>query len=114
MRQRAHRAPSRIANAYEHLQLGLADIVIAGGSEAAIHPITIASFSSMQALSRRNDSPETASRPYNTDRDGFVMGEGAAALVLETEEHALGSRGEDLRRDRGRRRHGRFVPHHRE
>lgn len=78
-----------IANAYEHLQLGLADIVIAGGSEAAIHPITLASFSSMQALSRRNDSPETASRPYNTDRDGFVMGEGAAALVLETEEHAL-------------------------
>lgn len=78
-----------IANAYEHLQLGLADVVIAGGSEAAIHPITLASFSSMQALSRRNDSPETASRPYNTDRDGFVMGEGAAALVLETEEHAL-------------------------
>ncbi|MFF8817912.1 beta-ketoacyl-[acyl-carrier-protein] synthase family protein [Leucobacter sp. NPDC015123] len=78
-----------IANAYEHLQLGLADIVIAGGSEAAIHPVTLASFSSMQALSRRNDSPETASRPYNTDRDGFVMGEGAAALVLETEEHAL-------------------------
>lgn len=78
-----------IANAFEHLQLGLADIVIAGGSEAAIHPVTLASFSSMQALSRRNDSPETASRPYNTDRDGFVMGEGAAALVLETEEHAL-------------------------
>ena len=78
-----------IANAYEHLQLGLADIVIAGGSEAAIHPVTLASFSSMQALSKRNDSPETASRPYNTDRDGFVMGEGAAALVLETEEHAL-------------------------
>ncbi|GAA1319457.1 beta-ketoacyl-[acyl-carrier-protein] synthase family protein [Leucobacter albus] len=78
-----------IANAYEHLQLGLADVVIAGGSEAAIHPVTLASFSSMQALSRRNDSPETASRPYNTDRDGFVMGEGAAALVLETEEHAL-------------------------
>lgn len=78
-----------IANAYEHLQLGLADVVIAGGSEAAIHPVTIASFAAMQALSRRNDSPETASRPYNTDRDGFVMGEGAAALVLETEEHAL-------------------------
>ena len=78
-----------IVNAYEHLQAGLADVVIAGGSEAAIHPVTIASFSSMQALSRRNDSPETASRPYNTDRDGFVMGEGAAALVLETEEHAL-------------------------
>ncbi|MET4780079.1 beta-ketoacyl-[acyl-carrier-protein] synthase family protein [Glaciihabitans sp. UYNi722] len=78
-----------IANAYEHLQLGLADVIIAGGAESAIHPITLASFSSMQALSRRNDSPETASRPYNVDRDGFVMGEGAASLVLETEEHAL-------------------------
>ncbi|PIJ47704.1 beta-ketoacyl-[acyl-carrier-protein] synthase II, partial [Leucobacter sp. OLES1] len=71
------------------LQAGLADVVIAGGSEAAIHPVTIASFASMQALSKRNDDPAHASRPYNTDRDGFVMGEGAAALVLETEEHAL-------------------------
>ncbi|GAA3646135.1 beta-ketoacyl-[acyl-carrier-protein] synthase family protein [Microbacterium marinilacus] len=78
-----------IASAYEHLQLGLADVVIAGGTESAIHPITVASFASMQALSRRNDSPETASRPFSVDRDGFVMGEGAAALVLETEEHAL-------------------------
>ena len=77
-----------LVNAYEHLRAGLADIVIAGGSEAAIHPVTIASFASMQALSRRNDDPVTASRPYNTTRDGFVMGEGAAALVLETEEHA--------------------------
>jgi 3-oxoacyl-[acyl-carrier-protein] synthase II len=78
-----------IANGYEHLQLGLADVIIAGGTESAIHPITLAAFSSMQALSKRNDSPETASRPYNVDRDGFVMGEGAASLVLETEEHAL-------------------------
>lgn len=78
-----------LANAYEHLQLGLADVVIAGGTESAIHPITLAAFSSMQALSKRNDSPETASRPYNVDRDGFVMGEGAGSLVLETEEHAL-------------------------
>ncbi len=78
-----------IVNAYEHLQAGLADVVIAGGSEAAIHPVTVASFASMQALSKRNDDPASASRPYNTDRDGFVMGEGAAALVLETEEHAL-------------------------
>jgi 3-oxoacyl-[acyl-carrier-protein] synthase II len=78
-----------IASAYEHLQLGLADVVIAGGAESAIHPITIASFASMQALSRRNDSPETASRPFSVDRDGFVMGEGAAVLILETEEHAL-------------------------
>lgn len=78
-----------LAMAYEHLQQGLADVVIAGGSEAAIHPVTIASFASMQALSRRNDDPATASRPYDVTRDGFVMGEGAAALVLETEEHAL-------------------------
>jgi len=78
-----------LANAYEHLQLGLADVVIAGGSESAIHPITLASFSSMQALSKRNDDPAHASRPYSVDRDGFVMGEGAASLVIETEEHAL-------------------------
>ena len=78
-----------LVNAYEHLQAGLADVVIAGGTESAIHPITIASFASMQALSRRNDDPASASRPYSVDRDGFVMGEGAASLVLETEEHAL-------------------------
>jgi 3-oxoacyl-[acyl-carrier-protein] synthase II len=77
-----------IVNAYEHLQAGLADVIIAGGTESAIHPITMASFSSMQALSKRNDSPETASRPYDLTRDGFVMGEGAGAIVLETEEHA--------------------------
>lgn len=77
-----------LVNAYNQLQAGEADVVIAGGSEAAIHPITIASFSSMQALSKRNDSPATASRPYDVTRDGFVMGEGAAALVVETEEHA--------------------------
>lgn len=77
-----------LVNAYEHLQAGLADVVIAGGTESAIHPITVASFASMQALSRRNDDPATASRPYSVDRDGFVMGEGAAVLILETEEHA--------------------------
>lgn len=78
-----------LVNAYEHLQAGLADVVIAGGSESVIHPVTIAAFGAMQALSKRNDDPATASRPYDVDRDGFVMGEGAAALVLETEEHAL-------------------------
>ncbi|MFJ6652400.1 beta-ketoacyl-[acyl-carrier-protein] synthase family protein [Microbacterium sp. NPDC091313] len=77
-----------IVNAVEHLRDGLADVVIAGGTESAVHPITVAAFSSMQALSRRNDSPETASRPGSIDRDGFVMGEGAAVLILETEEHA--------------------------
>lgn len=77
-----------IANAYDRLQQGLADVVIAGGSEAAIHPLPIASFAAMQALSKRNDDPSTASRPYDISRDGFVLGEGAAALVIETEEHA--------------------------
>jgi len=77
-----------IANAYDHLQDGLADVIIAGGSEAAIHPLPIASFAAMQALSKRNHEPATASRPYDVTRDGFVLGEGAAALVLETEEHA--------------------------
>jgi 3-oxoacyl-[acyl-carrier-protein] synthase II len=77
-----------LANAYDHLQAGLADIVVAGGSEAAIHPLPLASFAAMQALSKRNDDPAIASRPYDVDRDGFVLGEGAAALIVETEEHA--------------------------
>ena len=78
-----------IANAYEHLQLGLADIVVAGGTEAVIHPLPIAAFAAMQALSKRNDDPTKASRPYDVNRDGFVLGEGAATLVLETKEHAV-------------------------
>lgn len=77
-----------IANAYEHLQLGLADVVLAGGTEAVIHPLPIAAFAAMQALSKRNDDPARASRPYDVDRDGFVLGEGAATIVLETLEHA--------------------------
>jgi len=77
-----------IASAYEHLQAGRADIIVAGGSEASIHPLPIASFAAMQALSKRNDDPAHASRPYDISRDGFVLGEGGAALVLETEEHA--------------------------
>ena len=74
--------------ALEMIRSGKADVVVTGGAESAIHPITLAAFSSMQALSRRNDEPERASRPYDVDRDGFVMGEGAGALVLESEEHA--------------------------
>lgn len=77
-----------IANAYDHLQAGYADIVVAGGAESCIHPLPLAAFAAMRALSKRNDSPETASRPYDVGRDGFVMGEGAASVVLETEEHA--------------------------
>ena len=78
-----------IANAYDHLQQGLADVIVAGGTESVIHPFTLAAFAGMQALSRRNDDPATASRPYDISRDGFVMGEGAASIVMETEEHAL-------------------------
>jgi len=77
-----------IANAFHRIQAGEADVVVAGGAEAAIHPLPIAAFAAMQALSKRNDSPEKASRPYDTDRDGFVMGEGAGALVLESYEFA--------------------------
>lgn len=77
-----------IANALQRIQLGQADVVVAGGAEAAIHPLPIAAFAAMHALSKRNDDPARASRPYDTDRDGFVMGEGAGALVLEEYEHA--------------------------
>ncbi|MDR2373261.1 MAG: beta-ketoacyl-[acyl-carrier-protein] synthase family protein [Bifidobacteriaceae bacterium] len=70
------------------IQLGLADVVVAGGAEAAIHPLTLGAFGKMQALSTRSDSPETASRPYCATRDGFVMGEGGAAVVLESAAHA--------------------------
>jgi 3-oxoacyl-[acyl-carrier-protein] synthase II len=77
-----------IANALQRIQLGQADVVVAGGAEAAIHPLPISAFAAMHALSKRNDDPARASRPYDTDRDGFVMGEGAGALVLEEYEHA--------------------------
>ena len=73
-----------IANGYQRILSGEADVVVAGGAEAAIHPLPIASFAAMHALSKRNDDPASASRPYDTDRDGFVMGEGAGALVMET------------------------------
>lgn len=70
------------------IQDGRADIVVCGGTEAAIHPLTISAFASMRALSTRNDDPAAASRPYDKGRDGFVMGEGAGMLVLESAEHA--------------------------
>jgi 3-oxoacyl-[acyl-carrier-protein] synthase II len=78
-----------VANAITRLRSGEIDVVVAGGCEAGIHPLPIAAFAAMHALSRRNDAPAKASRPYDVDRDGFVMGEGAGALVLETLEHAL-------------------------
>lgn len=77
-----------IGMAFEMIESGRADVVVAGGTEAAIHPLPISAFAAMQALSKRNDSPETASRPYDTTRDGFVLGEGSGIVVLESEEHA--------------------------
>jgi 3-oxoacyl-[acyl-carrier-protein] synthase II len=77
-----------ISNAVDHLRAGIADVVICGGTESVIHPLPIAAFAAMHALSTRNDDPVRASRPYDKDRDGFVLGEGAAVLILETKEHA--------------------------
>jgi 3-oxoacyl-[acyl-carrier-protein] synthase II len=71
-----------------HIKLGDADLMVAGGAEATITPMTFAGFSAMKAMSTRNDVPEGASRPFSADRDGFVMGEGGGAMVLEELEHA--------------------------
>ncbi len=79
-----------IALGIDMIRLGRADVVVVGGTEGVIHPLPIASFAQMQAMSRRNDEPERASRPWDVDRDGFVLGEGAAMLVIETLEHAQG------------------------
>jgi 3-oxoacyl-[acyl-carrier-protein] synthase II len=86
---------SACATGAEALSLGLdiirsgrADVVMAGGTEAVIHPLPIAGFAAMRAMSTRNDEPEKASRPWDKGRDGFVLGEGAGALVLEREDHA--------------------------
>ena len=78
-----------IADAFNYIRLGKANVIVTGGAEAAIAAPGIGGFNSMNALSTRNDSPETASRPFSGSRDGFVMGEGAACLVLEELEHAL-------------------------
>ena len=77
-----------IASAFDYIRYGRADIMITGGSEAAVTKAGIGGFSSMKALSQRNDDPATASRPFDKERDGFVLGEGAGALVLEELEHA--------------------------
>jgi 3-oxoacyl-[acyl-carrier-protein] synthase II len=78
-----------IADGYLLIREGLADVMVVGGSEAAINEAGVGGFNAMRALSERNDDPKTASRPFDKDRDGFVLGEGAAALVLESLEHAL-------------------------
>jgi 3-oxoacyl-[acyl-carrier-protein] synthase II len=78
-----------IYDAYTYIRLGKADIVVSGGSEAAVCEAGVGGFNAMKALSERNGSPETASRPYDKDRDGFVLGEGAGALILEEYDHAV-------------------------
>ncbi|MFA7472295.1 MAG: beta-ketoacyl synthase N-terminal-like domain-containing protein, partial [Spirosomataceae bacterium] len=77
-----------IIDAYNYIRLGVMDVCVSGGSEAAVTQAGVGGFNALKALSERNDSPETASRPYDKDRDGFVLGEGGAALILESYEHA--------------------------
>ncbi len=89
-----------LAVALELLRSGRADVVVTGGAEACVHPLPLAGFAQMRALSMRHDEPEAASRPYDKGRDGFVLGEGAGVLVLETEEHA---------KARGAKVHGRLA-----
>lgn len=78
-----------IADAFMYIKTGKADLMVCGGSEAAISEAGVGGFSSMHAISQRNDDPSTASRPFDKDRDGFVLGEGAGALILESYEHAI-------------------------
>lgn len=78
-----------IGEAYRHIKYGMIDVILAGGTEAVICPLGLNGFSAMKALSRRNDDPASASRPFDKDRDGFIMSEGAGIIVLEEYEHAL-------------------------
>ncbi len=78
-----------IADAFNYIRLGKANVIVAGGSEAAVAIVGVGGFNAMNALSTRNDSPQTASRPFSGSRDGFVLGEGAAGLILEEMEHAV-------------------------
>jgi 3-oxoacyl-[acyl-carrier-protein] synthase II len=81
-------AAHAIINSYDNIRLGKADVFVTGGSEAGINPAGVGGFNAMHALSTRNDDPKTASRPFDKDRDGFVLGEGAGTLILEEYEHA--------------------------
>ena len=82
-------ATNAIIDAYNYIRLGKADAFVTGGSEAAVNQMGLGGFNALRALSTRNDSPETASRPFDLDRDGFVLGEGAGAIILEEYEHAV-------------------------
>lgn len=81
-------ATNALIDSYNYIRLGMADVIVSGGSEAAVTEAGVGGFNALKALSERNDSPETASRPFDADRDGFVLGEGAGALILEEYEHA--------------------------
>ena len=82
-------ATNAIIDAYNYIRLGKADAIVTGGSEAGINEAGLGGFNALRALSTRNDSPETASRPFDAERDGFVLGEGAGALILEDYDHAI-------------------------
>ena len=82
-------ASNAMIDALNYIRLGFADVIVTGGSEAAVTKAGIGGFNAMHALSKRNDDPKTASRPFDKDRDGFVLGEGAGALILESYEHAV-------------------------
>lgn len=81
-------ATNALIDSFNYIRLGMVDVVVSGGSEAAVTEAGIGGFNALKALSERNDSPQTASRPFDKDRDGFVLGEGAAAIILEEYEHA--------------------------
>jgi 3-oxoacyl-[acyl-carrier-protein] synthase II len=81
-------ATNALIDSYNYIRLGMADVIVSGGSEAAVTEAGVGGFNALKALSERNDSPETASRPFDADRDGFVLGEGAGAIILEEYEHA--------------------------
>ena len=106
-------AANAIGDAFKLIQDGLADVMITGGSEAAITHMGLGGFAAMRALSTRNDDPTRASRPFDRDRDGFVLAEGAGILILEAEAARPAPRGPDLRRAARLRHVGRRLAHHR-
>ena len=105
-------ATNAIGDAFKAIQYDDADVMITGGTEAAITPMGISGFANMRALSERNDEPQQASRPFDRDRDGFVLSEGAGMLVFEELEHAKPARRPHLRRSARLRRQRRRRPHH--
>ena len=101
-----------VGDSFEIIKRGDADAMIAGGSEAAITPMSVGGFAAMRAMSTRNDEPDQASRPFDKDRDGFIIGEGAGVVILEERESAIAAGRENLRGDRRLRHVGRRLPHH--